>query len=475
MHRALLSGPDDFEGWRSAARGFAQAGVDPGDIVWQTADEAADLFAQDGPVSTTAGEGASFGVPKAFVELAQMAILHRAPERFAMLYALLVALRERPGMMEDRADPLMRKIDALAKAVRRDIHKMRAFVRFREVKEEADTGPQSRFVAWFEPDHHIVRANAGFFVRRFAAMRWSILTPLVSIHWDGETLSEGPGASATDAPTEDRIEEVWKGYYAAIFNPARLKTGAMLSEMPKKYWRNLPEAALIPNLIAGAQAREAAMIATPPTPPKRPAARPGNAQKAWAALRREAMGCTRCPLYRDATQTVFGEGPVDAPLVFIGEQPGDQEDIAGRPFVGPAGQLFDHALAEAGIDRTHAYVTNAVKHFKHERRGKRRIHQTPETPEIVACRWWLDQELDLVRPRIIVALGATAARALLGKAVTISRTRGQAIALERGAEAWITVHPSFLLRVPDEARKMEEQARFVADLRQVAARMALLT
>ena len=180
-------------------------------------------------------------------------------------------------------------------------------------------------------------------------MRWSILTPEVSIHWDGETLTEGPGAQRGDAPAEDPVEDVWKGYYAAIFNPARLKTGAMLSEMPRKYWRNLPEAALIPDLVAGAQAREAAMIATAPRtaprPTARPTARPGNLRAVWQALRDEAMTCTRCPLHGPATQTVFGEGPLDASLLFIGEQPGDQEDLAGRPFVGPAGQLFDAALA----------------------------------------------------------------------------------------------------------------------------------
>lgn len=186
------------------------------------------------------------------------------------------------------------------------------------------------------------------------------------------------------------------------------------------------------------------------------------------------MGCTRCPLYRDATQTVFGEGPLDAPLTFIGEQPGDQEDLAGRPFVGPAGQLFDAALAQAGIDRAQTYVTNAVKHFKHERRGKRRIHQTPETPEIQACRWWLTQEMELIRPRIIVALGATAARSLLGKAVTISRTRGTPIPLESGAQGWVTVHPSYLLRVPDEARKAQERARFVEELRLIGEQVRAL-
>ncbi|WP_022682512.1 UdgX family uracil-DNA binding protein [Sphingobium bisphenolivorans] len=462
MYRGRLSAPDDFEGWREVARAFALAGVDPADIMWTAGPDESDLFATDLPPPPPSGSG-GFSVPRPFLNLAESAILHRDPERFALLYALLLRVRERPGRLEDKADPLLRRVEMLASAVRRDIHKMRAFVRFRELEDE--TGP--RYVAWFEPDHHIVRVNASFFMRRFASMHWSILTPELSIHWDGETLTEGPGASAQDAPADDPVEQIWKSYYASIFNPARLKIGAMLSEMPRKYWRNLPEAALIPELVAGAQAREAAMIAAPAKPP----ARPSNATATWAALREEAMGCTRCPLYRDTTQTVFGEGPIDAPLLFIGEQPGDQEDLAGRPFVGPAGQLFDRALEEAGIDRRQTYVTNAVKHFKHERRGKRRIHQTPETPEIQACRWWLTQELDLLQPRIIVALGATAARSLLGKTVTIGRTRGTPIALESGAQGWVTVHPSFLLRMPDEARKAKERQRFVSELKEIGERM----
>jgi DNA polymerase len=463
VYRIALAGPDDFDGWRDAARSLALAGIPPDAVSWSDDAAQGDLLSRgDVPPPSVTG---AFAVPRPFLDLAQSAILHSDPQRFALLYQLLLAVRANPATLEDKADPLLRRVEALAKAVRRDIHKMRAFVRFREVKE-AD-GPH--FVAWFEPDHHIVRANADFFVRRFASMRWSILTPEVSIHWDGETVSQGPGAKRGDAPTDDPIEDVWKGYYAAIFNPARLKVGAMLSEMPKKYWRNMPEAALVPGLIAGAQAREAAMIAASPSPQ-----RPSNIENAWAILRNEALACTRCPLHRDATQTIFGEGPLDAPLMFIGEQPGDQEDLAGRPFVGPAGQIFDAALGEANIDRARVYVTNAVKHFKHEQRGKRRIHQTPETPEVNACRWWVEREIALIRPRIIVALGATAARSLLGKAVTIGRTRGAPIPLANGAEGWVTVHPSYLLRIPDEAKKAEERARFIDELRTIGQRMMAL-
>ena len=461
MRRVTLPAPDDFEAWRDAARALAADGVPPEQIVWQVGDESTDLFGEAGPPPSGA---TGFSVPRAFLDLARKALLASDPQRFALLYTLLVRLRDQPKLIEDHADPLLRRLDTLAKQVRRDIHKMRAFLRFREVQD--DVGP--RYVAWFEPEHHIVRANAGFFVDRFAGMRWSILTPEVSLHWDGTTLSEGPGASKADAPEGDPTETVWKTYYASIFNPARVKIGAMLKEMPKKYWKNMPETALVPALIAGAQARESGMIATAETKVRTDVG--GNIETAWAALREEARGCTRCHLYKPATQTVFGEGPLDAPLMFVGEQPGDQEDLAGHPFVGPAGQMFDRALADAGIDRSQAYVTNAVKHFKFEPRGKRRIHAKPDAGEIEACRWWIEQEQMLLQPKLTVALGATAARSLFGKTMTIGRERGRELALPgSGGRAWITVHPSFLLRLPDEAAKRVEYDRFVEDLRGAAA------
>lgn len=193
-----------------------------------------------------------------------------------------------------------------------------------------------------------------------------------------------------------------------------------------------------------------------------------NSARAWVALRDEASACTRCHLYAHATQTVFGEGPVDARMIFVGEQPGDQEDLAGRPFVGPAGQMFDKAIGEAGIDHATVYVTNAVKHFKFERRGKRRIHSKPDVGEIQACRWWYEQERLLVKPEMTVALGATAARQMLGKVVTISATRGRAIELAEGGLGWVTIHPSFLLRMPDKSRAADEFAAFVEDLKGAA-------
>ena len=201
----------------------------------------------------------------------------------------------------------------------------------------------------------------------------------------------------------------------------------------------------------------------------------GNLRASWEALLKDARKCTRCDLYKNATQTVFGEGPLDASIMFVGEQPGDQEDLAGRPFVGPAGQLFDAALEKAGIHRSSIYVTNAVKHFKFVPRGKKRIHSKPDAGEIEACRWWIEHEHEIIRPPVTVALGATAARSLFGKVMTISRVRGEPLKLANSSECWVTVHPSFLLRIPEEDRRREERALFVRDLKRIKARAAELS
>ena len=200
----------------------------------------------------------------------------------------------------------------------------------------------------------------------------------------------------------------------------------------------------------------------------------GNLAKTWNAIRAEAMSCTRCDLYKCATKTVFGEGSLNARILFVGEQPGDQEDLAGRPFVGPAGEVFNAALEEAGIDRNETYVTNAVKHFKFVQRGKRRIHQSPDAGEISACRWWVEQERELIRPPLTVALGATAARSLFGKVMAIGKNRGVPHKLSDGSEGWITVHPSFLLRLPDEAARRDERKKFVEDLKAICKRAEML-
>jgi len=471
LRSVVLTHEVDWGAWRAAARALALAEVAPEDVVWSVR-KVEDLFAEPEADPEVAAPAGTFTVPRALVSLAETAIQARDPERFALLYRLVWrAHRGEKHLLELTTDPEVQRVQRLAQAVRRDTHKMQAFVRFREVVEPEGT----RYVSWFEPDNYIVEANAAFFVRRFATMAWSILTPYRSAHWDGETLRFDVGASPADVPDDDRLEAYWRAYYGSIFNPARLKVGAMRAEMPQKYWRNLPEAAAIPELIRTASGRVDAMVEQPvfsaPRPARVvvPAMAPVGSPLQEAA--REAADCRRCALWEPATQVVFGEGSPSARIIMVGEQPGDQEDLAGRPFVGPAGQMLDRAMAEAGLDRQAVYMTNAVKHFKFVPRGKRRIHEKPGTAEINACRFWLDLERATVKPALTVMLGVTAARAVLGRAVTISRERGQPMQLPDGSggntTGFITVHPSYLLRLPDEEAKAREYAAFVEDLRRV--------
>ena len=471
MKVARLAAETDFDGWREAARALVLDRVAPEDVEWVVGNEAT-LLEDTAPLAAPSQRSSRFTVPKPFITLAQDAILHRDPQRFGLLYRLLWRLHGEPRLLSVATDEDVTRARNMKKAVDRDIHKMHAYVRFRESPEPAG----AVYVAWFEPFHHIVAAAAPFFVRRFASMRWSILTPDGSAYWDGEELHVGPGASRANAPDGDALETLWRSYYKTIFNPARLKVGTMQGHMPRKYWANLPEAELIPELVAKASARTLGMIAADATAPRRrvaqyepePVAAPVDTID---ALRRHAAECRACPLYQHATQTVFGEGPTSAAVMFVGEQPGDQEDLAGRPFVGPAGQIFVRALTEAGIARDSVYVTNAVKHFKFEPRGKRRLHKTPAQREIEACRHWLEQEIMLVKPKLIVAMGATATNSILGKVTPINANRGQLLRASETTQVLVTVHPSYLLRVPVEQRE-NEYARFVEDLKMVESWIA---
>lgn len=470
----LLDGHGELDEWRDAARRLLQAGIAPSDIDWQLQHQAAgDLFAPTAtPLPPPAAEGHAATVPRPFLDLANLLVCHSDPGRFALLYRLLWRLQREPALLSAATDPDIVAAHRLEKAVRRDAHKMKAFVRFKELDGD---GKRRRFLAWFEPDHHIVGLTAPFFRRRFADMDWVIATPKGSASWDGERLEISP-EPARQPDLTDATDDLWRTYFAHIFNPARLKVKAMQAEMPKKYWKNLPEAALIPDLIAGAAARVRAMEQQQPQPPpafhqrlRTSATELPDATDGHASLAQAAAACTRCPLHAMATRTVMGEGPVDAAIMLVGEQPGDAEDLAGRPFIGPAGTVLDTALAAAGLDRRALYVTNAVKHFKYQLRGKHRLHQRPDTGEIEHCRWWLAAELALVKPRLVVAMGATALQALTGATTGLVSARGRFQPLADGGTLFTTVHPAYLLRLPDADRRADEIARFHADWRLVAA------
>ena len=504
LHAVRLDGPTDLDGFRRACRSLVAQGIRPERVTWEIsvtsvhqAIAEADLFgstpSQAGehdavdpgaaPDGTAAGEAQPLRVPAAFAALCDSAILHRDPARFGLLYRLLWRFQHESGLRQDPLDADRITVSRLAHAVHRDLHKMKAFVRFTRIEPEAESVPDRDtdgpaalplHVAWFEPEHHIVEAIAPFFMRRFTQMHWAILTPERCVRWNGSRLEFGPGAGREQAPSPDAGEALWLTYYRNIFNPARLKLKMMQKEMPKRYWKNLPEAVLIAPLAAQAQQRSAAMIASAPTVANRrrvvlmtPVAVPALAvarPNTLAELRAATDRCRACPIGEHATQSVVGEGPLPARLMFVGEQPGDQEDLRGRPFVGPAGQLFERALGDLGWARDAVYVTNAVKHFKYELRGKRRIHKTPSQQEAAACLDWLEREIELVQPAALVALGATAARSLLGAPVAVMQERGRWLVRADGRRVLITLHPAALLR-SDPAERDTAYQCWLDDLR----------
>jgi uracil-DNA glycosylase family protein len=344
MKMVRLRSEHDFAEWRDAARGLLITGTQPSDVRWEVARD--DLFAAPSEIAPVTGRAVGV-VPERFIELAKVALFHKDPLRFALLYRVLFRLQKDKGLLLLRSDPDVSRLYKLASDLREEMRQ----------RAEARNHP----------------------------------------------------APLTISPAEEEVE-------------------ARMSDE-----------------------REAAEITS------------------LAAARAAVQGCTRCPLYKFATQAVFGQGPQAAEVMFVGEQPGDQEDLAGQPFVGPAGAVFDRALEKVGIDRQRVYVTNAVKHFKFEPRGKKRIHQKPNAGEIQACRFWLNLEREFVRPKLIVALGATAATSLMGKSASITSLRGKKLELPDGSNLLVTVHPSYLLRMPDRDKAAEELKRFEADLRAVKA------
>ncbi len=458
---------ENYADWRKRARSLLAAGEAP--QMLQLCDPSAaqaDLFASAAPTALranacSAGATRDARVPRRFLAMARLVAQHRDPSRWQLLYRLLWRLcRVSPELLEDAADRDVATARALADAVRRDAHKTKAFVRF--CRLEDDVG--ERWVAWHRAEHRVLPLVAPFFAERFAAMRWMLMTPDESVAWDGQQLRFGPGAPRSRAPAGDELDALWRTYYAATFNPARLNLTAMRTEMPKKHWSTLPEAPLIPKLVQQAQERTTMMLSG------QPSARDFlPAQSSLPLAQQCAASCRGCELFAPANQTVFGEGSAPAALMLVGEQPGDEEDLAGRPFVGPSGRVLDTALAAAGIDRSAIYVTNAVKHFKFSQRGKRRLHQRPDAGEIERCRPWLELELELVRPQAVVALGQSAALSLLGRRISVSGGRGLLYPGPRQTSVTVTWHPAAILRAGDDPRRLRELA---ADLRRAAEHLA---
>ena len=312
MMKLELAHGTDFDGWREQARLLAANDVPADAVEWHVRGDAPSLLGASTVDLPICAPPTPIQVPRAFVELARTVVLHSDPQRFALLYRVLLRLRDEPRLLDLAVDADVVRVRRMEQAVRHDIHRMHAYVRFRKV---ADTDGV-RFVAWYEPEHHIVEATADFFVRRFAGQRWAILTPERSALWDGATLTFAPGVARSAAPDADALEDMWRAYYASVFNPARLNCSALQSHMPRKFWHQLPEAQVIAPLVAGAAARTGAMVAAQAAAPRRK--RPSPLKTAPDPVNADGMDkntidrCRRCPLWKHATQGVPGEGPAGA-------------------------------------------------------------------------------------------------------------------------------------------------------------------
>jgi DNA polymerase len=449
FRRALAT--DNFADWRNQARDLLRHQIPPDQIDWIGSQNTQQPLFSSQSLMTDTAEPAVV-LPAAFVSLAELVARHSDPGRWAVLYR--VAWRILHGerhLLHLEIDDDVAILNVMRRAVERDAYKMRAFIRFRKVNSECG----EQFVAWYRPEHQTLASNAKFFVDRFGSMRWAILTPELSLFWDLKQLQTGPGVPRSQAPPEDELEDLWRTYYSTIYDPARLNLTAMRAQLPVRRWVDLPEARIIPELVRLSAGRVQQMADNQP----RSASEFIPQTRSLTALQNALRKCSACGLCRRATQPVWGEGNPNAHIMLVGEQPGDEEDLAGRPFVGPAGQILDQALHAAGLPRSELYVTNAVKAFRFEQRGKRRLHQTPRNSDIEVCRPWLLAELDAVQPQRIVCLGATAAQSVLGRKVQIKAERGRLFP-HAGAQAAVTYHPSAVLRNPD----MAAQERLLADL-----------
>ena len=499
-----------YAAWRGQALRALAAGWPPETLTWVATDAGTRAapaqigldYAEDVPEPTGTGDAAAQGTrspippaPKVHIsrelaELLQDAALSRSPQRWALLYRVLWRWCHGERDVASAADEDGAQLYTMAKAVRRAKHDMIAYVRFRR-RGTADEGPAGpEYVAWYDPDHDVLAYAAEHFARRMGPTTWCIGTPHGAALWDGQALqfAPAPGNGASMEAGADPVETLWRAYYRHIFNPARLNESALHQHMPVRFWKGLPEGDLIPAMVAEARsgARRVAQTHAIGVMPGKPIVMDAARAQPRRKLPSSLDQCRRCDLWRHATQAVPGSGPGSGPdsgpnsgpdsarIMLVGEQPGDHEDLSGKVFVGPAGQVLDAALARANISRDTVYLTNAVKHFKWIAQGKRRMHKTPGQLEVEACAHWLEQEIASVRPAVIVTLGATALNAVLRRKV---RLQDYMTAPREIEGTWLvaTWHPSYALRLQDPHARENVVAAIADSLARAAALVSRTT
>jgi uracil-DNA glycosylase len=416
----------DFESWRAVARQLLKEGVLPSEVQLLDCEQDSTLWTADF-VTGNGGPDPRILVPHQFLEIAKHVACHINPLRWQLLYSVLWRLRQNRDLLKSESDDQVKTILFMDQQVRRDVERMHTGIKFDRIRVEPG---HERLIAWHRPDYATLELATSFFAERFARVRWSILTPFRSAHWEpeGKKLDYGAGVPRFIMPSKEELKQLWLAQRSAPAQPARKQPVRADSAQHQ-----------LQPMFAGTYPVQKTANAKPfvPTSLELP------------VLNDAVERCQGCELHRYATQAVFGVGPADARIMLVGEQPGNDEDIAGKPFVGPAGKLLDRAFIEAGIERDAIYISNAVKHFKFERRGIKRIHRTPQMTEIKACRPWLEAEIRAIKPEIIVCLGATAAKSILNLQNLLMKHRGQIFSSPYAEKVIATIHPSAILRAQD--------------------------
>lgn len=434
----------DFTHWRIQARSLLAEKIHYNEVDW-------------------GGSGFSFGetfqakngnvqlsIPKEFMRDAVIVAAFREDSTWSLLYRLAWRLLyENRDLFGNPLDEDVSEFGRRLKLVTRDMHKMKAFVRFREVR----IGEELHYYSWHRPDHRIIHLIAPFFRDRFNGMNWTIMTEDGCATWDKKELTFSPGVERSALPP-DGAEDLWRTYYSSVFNPARIKESAMKKEMPVRYWKTLPESELITGLMQEAPNRLEEFYDS------QRASAPTERFASLSELNSALSRCGACEICPKATAPVPGEGPGNARVMIVGEQPGNEEDKAGRPFQGPSGELLDEVLKRSGFRREDIYVTNAVKGFKHVIINSFRQHRTAQAREISSCRPWVKEELRLIQPELIICLGRTAAQSLLGKMIKMEDVRGKVMTSPLGKMV-ILPHPASILRSQEDQNQLRH--RYIDD------------
>ena len=440
----------DFESWRAVARQLLKEGTPPSDIRMMDCEQDSTLWTADF-VSGQAGPDPRIVVPRQFLEIARHVACHLNPVRWQLLYSVLWRLRDDRNLLKLESNHEVKTILFMEQQVRRDLERMQGTIKFDRIQVEPG---HERLIAWHRPDYAIVELAAAYFAERFARSRWSILTPYRSAHWEpkDQKLEFDAGVPRFTMPSKEELKQLWIARRGASEQPVRKQPQPVGAQSAQDQMQPMFGGKFPVQRIATAKPFVPSSLELP-------------------VLNDAIQRCQGCELHVCATQAVFGVGPGDARIMLVGEQPGNDEDVAGKPFVGPAGKLLDRALMEAGIKREEVYITNSVKHFKFERRGSKRIHRTPQMTEIKACKPWLEAEIRAVKPQIIVCLGATAAKSVLNLQNLLMKHRGQLFSSPYAEKVVATIHPSAILRVQDPLTSEQLFQTLCRDLRLAWAKL----